>query len=56
MKSLKILNLENNKLGNEGFKHLAEGLKKLKRLKILNVSKNNLTDVCASSIYQIVVS
>ena len=41
---IQYLNLEDNQLGNEGIKILLRGLISNIKLKILNISKNQLTD------------
>ena len=43
-------------MGSEGLRHLAEGLKKCKKIKILNLAKNNLTDVSSGALATIIIS
>jgi Ran GTPase-activating protein (RanGAP) involved in mRNA processing and transport len=50
------LNIENNKIGNDGAKLLLEGLARCKKLRILNISKNNLSDTIAQSLYSFILS
>ena len=47
VRSISYLNFEGNMMGDEGCKEICEGIKHSTRVKVVNLSKNNITDVGA---------